>query len=58
MFNFNNGRYRLRTLLEGKVEILRFQQGRLSTFDYFEKYLKKSMAMNEEEVHSGKKKAF
>ena len=41
MFNFNNGRYRLKTLLEGKVEILRFQQGRLSTFEYFEKYLEK-----------------
>ena len=41
MFNFNNGRYCLKTLLEGKLEILRFQQGRLSTFEYFEKYLEK-----------------
>ena len=41
MFIFSNGRYRLRTLLEGKVEILRYQQGRLPTFEYFEKYLEK-----------------
>ena len=41
MFNFTNGRYRLKTLLEGKMEILRFQQGRLPTFEYFEKYLEK-----------------
>ena len=39
MFNFSNGRYRLKTLLEGKLEILRFQQGRLTTFDYLEKYI-------------------
>ena len=41
MFNFSNGRYRLKTLLEGKSEVLRFQQGRLPTFEFFEKYLEK-----------------
>ena len=41
MFNFRDGRYRLKTLLEDKLEILRFQQRRLTTFEYFEKYLEK-----------------
>ena len=39
MYNFSSGRYRLRTLFDAKLDLLKFRQGRLPTFRYFEKYL-------------------
>ena len=39
MYNFSSGRYRLRTLFDAKLDLLKFRQGRLPTFRYFKKYL-------------------
>ena len=39
MFNLSSGRYPLRSLYDAKLDLLRFRQGRLPTFRYFEKYL-------------------
>ena len=40
MYDFTtSGRYRLTTLLEAKIDLLRYQQGRMSTIQYFNKYL-------------------
>ena len=41
MYDFTSSRYRLKTLLEAKLELLRYQQGRMSTIQYFNKYLEK-----------------
>ena len=41
MYDFTSGRYRLTTLLEAKIDLLRYQQGRMSTIQYFNKYLEK-----------------
>ena len=47
MYDFTSSRYRLQTLLEAKLELLRYQQGRMSTIQYFNKYL--------EEIHAYKR---
>ena len=44
MYDFTSSRYRLKTLLEAKLELLRYQQGRMSTIQYFNKYLEKIYA--------------
>ena len=41
IFNFTTSRYRLQTLLETKLDLMKLQQGRMSTIQYFDKYFEK-----------------
>ena len=39
LFNLGSGKYRVKVLYQAKLELLRFQQGRLPTITYYEKYM-------------------